>query len=77
MKSTTNIYILADCSFRMQGYTAKKQTILARYARALSFQRNKTKLHIIGYNDKVKPLALYAPIRTGGNPNFGGRLAIP
>lgn len=71
MKQITNIYILADSSFRMQGYSAKMQTILARYARALSFQRNKTKLHIIGYNDKAKPLAPYTPIRTGGNPDFG------
>ena len=71
MKQITNIYILADSSFRMQGYSAKMQTILARYARALSFQRNKTKLHIIGYNDKAKPLAPYQRIAVSGNPDFG------
>ena len=71
MKSTTNIYVMVDTSFKMQGYSAKIQTIFARYARALSFQRNKTKLHIIGYNDKAKSLSPYEPIRTGGNPNFG------
>ena len=71
MKSTTNIYVMVDTSFKMQGYSAKIQTILVRYARALSFQRNKTKLHIIGYNDKAKSLSPYEPIRTGGNSNFG------
>lgn len=70
MKQTTNIYILADNSFRMQGYAAKTQNILAQYGRALSFQRNKTKLHVIGYNDKAKLLAPYQKIPANGNPDL-------
>ena len=74
MKPTTNIYVMVDTSFKMQGYSAKIQTLLARFSRALSFQKHKTKLHIIGYQDKAKLLSPYAPIRTGGNPNFGEAL---
>ena len=74
MKPTTNIYVMVDTSFKMQGYSAKIQTILTRFSRALSFQKYKTKLHIIGYQDKAKLLSPYAPIRTGGNPNFGEAL---
>lgn len=70
MKQTTNIYILADNSFRMQGYAAKTQNILAQYSKALSFQKNKTKLHVIGSNDKAKLLAPYQKIPANGNPDL-------
>ncbi len=71
MKPTTNIYILADTSFRMAKHTAKLQQTFTQYERALSFQREKTKLVLIGYNDRAKLLAPHGRITATGNPNLG------
>ncbi len=71
MKTTTNIYILADTSFRMAKHTAKLQQTFTQYERALSFQREKSKLVLIGYNDRAKLLAPHGRITATGNPNLG------
>ena len=76
MKQITNIYILVDTSFRMQRNKEKLQAILNKYARALNFEKGKTKLHIIGYNDKAKILYPFKKITTNGNPNLGGGLRL-
>ena len=70
MKSITNIYILVDTSFRMQNKSTKIQTILTKYSRALSFEKNKTKLHIISYNDKARIITPYKKLTTQGNPDL-------
>ncbi|MBQ8885197.1 MAG: VWA domain-containing protein, partial [Clostridia bacterium] len=62
---TTNIYYIVDCSVKTRGDTANriKQNI-TKVARALKFCPCKTKLHIIGYNDKaffIHPFNAYLP----------------
>ena len=74
---TTNIYYILDCSVKIRGETANriKQNI-TKVARALQFCPYKTKLHIIGYNDKaffVHPFNAYLP---HGNPDFGEGLKM-
>ena len=67
---TTNIYYIVDGSVKTRGETANriKQNI-TKVARALEFCPYKTKLHIIGYNDKaffIHPFNAYLP---HGNPD--------
>ena len=73
----TNIYYIVDSSVKTRGETANriKQNI-TKVARALKFCPHKTKLHIIGYNDKaffVHPFNAYLP---HGNPDFGEGLKM-
>ena len=65
---TTNIYYIIDTSVKTRGIVANriKQNI-TKVARALEFCPYKTKLHIIGYNDKaffVHPLTHTCPTAT-------------
>ena len=76
MKQITNIYIIADTSFRMQRNKESLQTILNKYARVLNFEKGKANLHIIGYNDKAKILSPFKRITTNGNPNLGEGLKL-
>ena len=76
MKQITNIYIIADTSFRMQRNKERLQTILNKYARVLNFEKGKANLHIIGYNDKAKILSPSKRITTNGNPNLGEGLKL-
>ena len=74
---TTNIYYIIDTSVKTRGIVANriKQNI-TKVARALEFCPYKTKLHIIGYNDKaffVHPFNAYLP---HGNPDFGEGLKM-
>ncbi len=70
MKNTTNIYIIADCSFRMQRQATKLQQTFTKMQRALDLCGNHTKLHLIGYSDRAKILYPYEKIHTGGNANL-------
>ena len=67
----TNIYILADLFIRSNYCANKIQGTIAKMARALSFIKEKTDLHIIGYNDKARIIAPYQRLQVDGNPNFG------
>lgn len=73
---TTNIYVLADTSYKMQRHTARLTEILNKYASALAFSNGKAKLHIIGYNDKAKIIEPFKRIQTNGNPNLGEGLKL-
>lgn len=73
---TTNIYVLADTSYKMQRHSARLTEILNKYARALAFSNGKAKLHIIGYNDKAKIIEPFKRIQTNGNPNLGEGLKL-
>ena len=68
---TTNIYILADLSIHSNYQANKMQGTIAKMARALSFIKEKTDLHIIGYNDKARVIAPYQRLQICGNPNLG------
>lgn len=76
MQKITNIYVLADISYKMQRHSARLTEILNRYARTTNFQHEKAKLHIIGYNDKAKIIEPFKKIQTNGNPNLGEGLKL-
>ena len=71
MQPTTNIYIITDASLAMKRHTNRLQATIAKTARALSFLKEKTELHIIGYRDRACNLAPYERVRTEGNPDLG------
>lgn len=73
---TTNIYVLADTSYKMQRHSARLTEILNKYVRALAFSNGKAKLHIIGYNDKAKIIEPFKRIQANGNPNLGEGLKL-
>ena len=72
---TTNIYILADLSIRSNYRTNKIQGTIAKMARALSFVKEKTDLHLLGYNDKARIIAPYQRLQVDGDPNLGEGLS--
>ncbi len=76
MKQTTNIYLLADISFRNTRNAGKLQQIFTKMARELEFMKEKTNLTIIGFNDRVKLLTPYGKINAGGNPNLAEGLSF-
>ena len=74
---TTNIYYIIDCSHQTRGDSMRRiQENILKVSRALTFCPYKTKLHIIGYNDKsffYNPFNAYMP---HGNPDFGEGLKM-
>lgn len=67
---TTNIYIITDISFRMSRNSAKLQQTFTKMQRSLEFLGEKTKLTIIGYNDRAKLLSPFGKLQPTGNPNL-------
>ncbi len=67
---TTNIYIITDVSFRMSRHSAKLQQTFTKMQRSLDFLKEKTKLTIIGYNDRAKLFSPFEQVKATGNPNL-------
>ena len=72
---TTNIYLLVDTSLYAKRYVNRLQQNITKTARALSFTKEKTNLHLICYNDRANIQKPYERIRLDGNPNLGEGLS--
>ncbi len=67
----TNIYIVADTSSRNSSNVNKLQQLFTKYERTLSFQKERTCLILIGFNDRAKRLSPHDRLITTGNANLG------
>lgn len=76
MKPITNIYILADCSFRMNYHISRLFGNLVKTKRAINFIPERTKLHIWKYDDRVHIFHTTDFAKVSGNPNLGEGLKM-
>ncbi len=76
MKPTTNIYLLADISFRNIRNADRLQQLFTKMSRELEFMNERTNLRIIGFNDRAKLLSPFERIKTGGNPDLAEGLSF-
>lgn len=76
MKPITNIYILADSSFRMNYHANRMQSNLLKTQRMMKFIPEKVNLQIWQYSDNAKLFPLDSRMRTQGNPNLGEGLKM-
>lgn len=66
---TTNVYILADVSYRAEKYSKRMQQFIMNAERVAQVLP-RVQTHIIGFNDRAKILAPYEQLKCNGNQNF-------
>lgn len=76
MKPITNIYILADCSCRMNFHINRVYSNLVKTQRAIKFIPERTKLHLWKYDDKARIFNTHSFAHVSGNPDLGEGLKM-